>query len=178
MSTILHINASGTTEGSVTRAATDRLIADLDATTVITRDLAATPLPQVDHAWIHARLVPEDDKSADDKAILALSDELVAEIQAADIIVIGMPIYNFGMPAALKAWVDLMARPKLTFAYTETGPVGLLEGKRAVVAVASGGVPINSAMDFATPHMERILQFVGVTEIEVHAAADVIEQAA
>ncbi|WP_342076533.1 NAD(P)H-dependent oxidoreductase [Yoonia sp. SS1-5] len=178
MSTILHINASGVTDGSVSRAATNRLIANLNPTRVITRDLAATPLPQIDSAWINARLVPADDQSADDQAILALSDVLIAELQAADTVVIGMPIYNFGMPAALKAWIDLIARPKVTFAYTANGPVGLLENKRAIVAVASGGVPVDSALDFATPHLRQVLQFVGISDISVHVAKELLDQAA
>jgi FMN-dependent NADH-azoreductase len=105
---------------------------------------------------------------------LALSDTLIEELEAADTIVIGMPIYNFGMPAALKAWIDLMARPKVTFAYTESGPVGLLNDKRAIVAVASGGVPVDSPADFATPHLRQVLRFVGIDDITVHAAKDLI----
>ena len=124
--TILHINASGTTDGSVSRAATARLIADMNPARVITRDLAATPLPQIDETWITARMVPEADRTDADRAALALSDDLIAELRAADAVVIGLPIYNFGMPAALKAWIDLIARPKVTFAYSEAGPVGLL----------------------------------------------------
>ena len=141
---------------------------------VIRRDLAATPLPQVDGTWITSRLVPEADQTDADRASLALSDTLIAELQAADTIVIGMPIYNFGMPAALKAWIDLMARPKITFAYTESGPVGLLKDKRAIVAVASGGVPVDSAVDFATPHLRQVLRFVGIQDITVHAAKDLL----
>lgn len=172
--TILHINASGSTATSVSRAATAKLIADLGASEVISRDLAADPLPQVDEGWIKARLVPEDDRTMAEREILALSDRLIREIDAADIIVIGMPIYNFGMPAALKAWIDLIARPKVTFAYTENGPVGLVEGKRAIIAVASGGVAVDSPADFATPHLRQVLQFIGVRDITVHVAKDVI----
>ncbi len=178
MTTILHINASGTIDGSVSRAATAKLLVDLKPTRVITRDLAQTPLPQVDATWITTRLIPQADLTPADKDVLALSDELIAEITAADIILIGMPMYNFGMPAALKAWVDLIARPKVTFAYTENGPVGLVEGKRAIVAVASGGVPVGAAMDFATPHMELVLNFIGITDIAVHTAKEVVAKAA
>lgn len=170
--TILHINASGTMEGSFSRAATDQLITETGDVDVITRDLAATPLPQVDGTWIAARLVPEEDRTDAERASLALSDALIAELDAADVIVIGMPIYNFGMPASLKAWIDLIARPKVTFRYTENGPVGLLKGKRAVVAVASGGVAVDSPADFATPHLRQVLRFVGIDDITVHAAKD------
>ncbi len=178
MTTILHVNASGTIEGSISRAATAKLIADLQPTHVIERDLAAISLPQVDETWIKARLVPETDRNAADNASLALSDELIEELHTADIVVIGMPIYNFGMPAALKAWVDLIARPKVTFAYGENGPVGLLKDKRAIVAVASGGVAVDTPMDFATPHIRQVLRFVGIEDIAVYAAKDLLDQAA
>ena len=178
MTTVLHIDASGTIDGSVSRAATAKLLQDIAPDNVITRDLASEPLPQIDAAWITTRLIPEIDQTAADRDILALSDKLIAEIKQADIILIGMPMYNFGMPAALKAWIDLIARPKVTFAYTENGPVGLLDGKKAIVAVASGGVPVGAPMDFATPHMEQVLKFVGVSDITVHTAKDVVAQAA
>ena len=84
-----------------------------------------------------------------------------------------MPVYNFGMPAALKAWIDLVARPKITFAYTEGGPVGLLEGKRAIVAVASGGTQIGGAGDFATPHLRHVLNFIGISDTTIVNARDV-----
>ncbi|MEO0905712.1 MAG: NAD(P)H-dependent oxidoreductase, partial [Pseudomonadota bacterium] len=119
MTTVLHINASGTINGSVSRAATAQLLQELAPTKVITRDLAKRPLPLIDETWITTRLIPEAEHTDADRAVLALSDELIAELRAADVILIGMPMYNFGMPAALKAWVDLIARPKVTFAYTE-----------------------------------------------------------
>lgn len=178
MTTVLHINASGTKQGSVSRAATAQLLQNLSPTRVITRDLAETPLPQVDETWITTRLIPEAELTAADRNVLALSDELIAEIKEADVILIGLPMYNFGMPAALKAWIDLVARPKVTFAYTENGPVGLLEGKRAHVAVASGGVPVGAPMDFATPHLQQVLRFIGIDDITIHTASEVIAQKA
>jgi FMN-dependent NADH-azoreductase len=178
MTTVLHINASGISDGSVSRAATAKIIADLAPSKIITRDLAITPMPQVNSQWINARLVAVDDRSVSDTASLALSDALIAEIDAADVIVIGMPIYNFGMPAALKAWVDLIARPGVTFSYTENGPVGLIKDKKAIVAVASGGTPVDAPIDFATPHLRQVLRFVGINDITVHTACDMIAQAA
>lgn len=174
MTTVLHINASGTKQGSVSRAATAHLLQDLSPTHVISRDLAETPLPQVDETWITTRLIPEAELTAADRDVLALSDELIAEIKEADVILIGLPMYNFGMPSALKAWIDLVARPKVTFGYTENGPVGLLGGKSAHVAVASGGVPVGAPMDFATPHLQQVLRFIGIEDITIHTAADVI----
>ncbi|SFR45975.1 FMN-dependent NADH-azoreductase [Yoonia tamlensis] len=178
MTTVLHLTASGVSDGSVSRAATAKIIADLDPSKIITRDLAITPMPQVNSQWINARLVPPQDRSVADAAALALSDSLIAEIAAADVIVIGMPIYNFGMPAALKAWVDLIARPGVTFSYTENGPVGLIKGKKAIVAVASGGTPVDAPIDFATPHLRQVLRFVGIDDITVHTAKDLLPLAA
>lgn len=168
--TILHIDASGTPEGSFTRAATAQLVQDLAPSRIIRRDLAAGPLPQIDGTWITSRLVQASNQTDTNRASLALSDDLVAELLAADTIIIGMPVYNFGMPAALKAWVDLVARPKVTFAYTEGGPVGLLTGKRAIVAVASGGTQIDGPGDYATPHLRQVLGFLGITDVTVMAA--------
>lgn len=178
MTTVLHINASGTLEGSRSRAATAQLLNDLSPTKVISRDLAQTPLPQIDATWITTRLVPANEQTDADRAVLTLSDTLIAELEAADIVVIGMPIYNFGMPAALKAWIDLVARPKVTFAYTENGPVGLLKDKKALVAVASGGVPVGAPMDYATPHLKQVLGFIGIDDVTVHSANDVLSQKA
>ena len=172
--TVLHIDASGRLETSVSRMASAKLVADLNAETIIYRDVGANPLPQIDDAWIAARLVPASEQSDADRASLALSDTLVAELQAADTVVIGMPMYNFGMPAALKAWVDLVCRPKQTFAYMPGGPVGLLDGKRAIVTVASGGVPVESPADFATPHLLEVLRFIGITDVTVLPAKDVV----
>ena len=94
----------------------------------------------------------------------------MAELKAADVVVIGMPVYNFGIPAALKAWVDLIARARVTFRYAESGPEGLLTGKRAIVVAASGGTPVDSEIDFATPYLRHALGFVGITDVEVVAA--------
>ena len=101
----------------------------------------------------------------------------MAELQAADTIVIGTPIYNFTSPASLKAWMDLVARPRVTFHYTENGPEGLLSGKKAIIAVASGGVPIGSDMDFLTPHLRHFLGFIGITDVEFVTAKDLVQEA-
>lgn len=168
--TLLRIDASARRTGSVTRDLSDQIIARLSPETVLTRDLAETPLPQIDEAWVGANFTPADDRSDADKARLALSDTLVAELQAADTIVIGLPIYNFGVPAALKAWIDLVAQAGLTFRYTAEGPQGLLTGKRAILAVASGGTEAGSEIDFALRYMKHVLSFIGITEVETIAA--------
>lgn len=172
MTHILHIDASANQTTSASRAASAKLVADLGGD-VTYRDLAATPLPQIDGAWADARMTDPTTRSDDDKARLALSDTLVAELQAADTIVIGTPIYNFTSPASLKAWMDLVARPGVTFRYTENGPEGLLSGKKAIVTVASGGTPIGSGYDHLTPHLRFFLGFIGITDVEIVAAAEV-----
>lgn len=168
--TVLHINASARTDGSVTRDLSARLVAQYPKAHVITRDLAAEPLPQITEDWVNANFTPAEARTDAQKETLALSDALVAEVQSADTLVIGLPIYNFGVPTAMKAWIDLIARAGLTFRYTENGPKGLLEGKRAIVAVASGGTKTGSEIDFATPYLQHVLGFVGITDVTVIAA--------
>ncbi|WP_338549346.1 FMN-dependent NADH-azoreductase [Roseovarius phycicola] len=168
--TILHIDASARTEDSVTRDLSARLVAQNPEAKVIIRDLAAAPLPQITEDWVNANFTPVDARTEVQKATLELSNNLVDELQAADTLIIGLPIYNFGVPAAMKAWIDLIARAGLTFRYTENGPKGLLEGKRAIVAVASGGTKTGSEIDFATPYIRHVLGFVGITDVAIVAA--------
>lgn len=170
---ILRIDSSGRQRGSSSRALTDELVVALEdrygEVQVTKRDLSES-IPHVDQAWIEANFTPEENRSDSHRKALSFSDLLVAELKEADVLVIGVPIYNFGVPAALKAWVDMIARARLTFAYTENGPVGLLRDKKAFVVVASGGVAVDSAVDFATPYMRQALKFVGITDIEVIVA--------
>ena len=170
---ILEVSASGRRAGSVSRMLSGELIDALEmregAVELTRRDLA-DGVSLVDEAWITANFTPEEERTADHAASLRESDELVAELQAADVIVIGSPIYNFGVPAALKAWADMIARARLTFRYTSEGPEGLLKGKKAYVVIASGGVPVDSPVDFATPYLRQILGFVGITDVDVIAA--------
>ncbi|MEM9343261.1 MAG: NAD(P)H-dependent oxidoreductase [Pseudomonadota bacterium] len=164
-STVLRIDSSARRTGSVTRELASKIIARLNPSQTITRDVSHG-IPQINEGWIEANFTPAADRSDTQKGALALSDELVDELKAADTIVIGLPIYNFGVPAALKAWIDQVARAGLTFKYTETGPQGLLEGKRAIVAVASGGTQAGSDIDFATGYIRHVLGFIGITEVE------------
>ncbi|MEM9047779.1 MAG: NAD(P)H-dependent oxidoreductase [Pseudomonadota bacterium] len=168
MTNTLLIQSSARGADSVTR----RLAADVAARlggTLTTRDLS-DGIPFVSEAWVGATFTPPDARTAEQTDALALSDSLVAELQAADTLIIGMPIYNFGVPAALKAWMDQVARAGLTFKYTETGAVGLLEGKRAVIVAASGGVPSGSPADFATTHLTFFLGFLGIKDVTLIAA--------
>lgn len=162
---ILRIDASARREGSVSRDLSTRIIARFPDATVTTRDLA-TGLPLIDETWIGANFTPKDDRDDAQHAALGLSDDLIAELQAADTLVIGLPIYNFGVPAALKAWVDLVARAGVTFKYSENGPQGLLTGKRAIIAVASGGTEAGSSIDFATGYLRHVLGFIGITQVD------------
>jgi len=167
--TVLHIDSSARTQGSTSRDLTAKIVERLGADQLIRRDLTA-PLPQLSEDWIGANFTPADDRSAEQQNLLAQSDQLVAELQAADTVVIGVPIYNFAVPSSLKAWIDLVARVGVTFSYTETGPKGLLEGKRAIVAVASGGTQVGSDIDFATGYLRHVLGFIGITDVEFIAA--------
>jgi len=174
MSRILRIDASARNAGSTTRQLTDQLVARLVeqgyGAAVTSRDLALTPPALLTEAWVGANFTDESERSDDQRAALAASDELIAELEAADTIVIGVPVYNFAIPAALKAWVDLIARARRTFRYTETGPEGLLKGKKAFLVVASGGVPVGSDYDFATGYLRHVLGFVGITDVAIIAA--------
>jgi len=169
---ILRIDASGRKTGSVSRklatSAVDHL-ASKRAVKVQLRELS-DGLPFVDEAWIGANFTPADQRTEDQKAKLAFSDSLVEEAKAADTLVIALPVYNFGIPAALKAWIDLVARAGLTFKYTESGPVGLLENKRAIILLASGGTPMGSEIDYATPYLRHALKFIGITDVTFIAA--------
>ena len=167
---ILELNASGRQSGSVSRMLSAELVRAFQQqhanTAVARRDLAAG-ISFVDEDWIAAAFAGDD---ADAKPGVAESDTLVAELVAADVLVIGTPIYNFAIPAALKAWLDQVARPRVTFRYTEDGSVGLLEGKKAYIVLASGGVPVGSPVDFATPYLRHMLGFLGISDVDIIAA--------
>ena len=168
--TILRIDASARKSGSISRDLVDRIVAKASTARVITRDLADTPVPQINEDWIGANFTPADTRTEAQTETLALSDTLVAELMDADTIVIGLPIYNFGVPSALKAWIDMVARAGVTFRYSEAGPEGLLTGKRAILAVASGGTKSGSEMDFATGNIRHVLGFMGITDVTIVAA--------
>ena len=170
---ILQVNASGRKNGSVSRELSAALINALredGADPVVTERELSNGMPFVDEAWIAANFTAPEDRSAEQSAVLSFSDTLVEELKDADLIVIGAPIYNFGIPAALKAWIDQIARARLTFRYSQDGPVGLLENKRAVIVTASGGVKAGSEIDFATGYLRHVLGFVGIRDVTLIAA--------
>lgn len=170
---VLEISASGRVNGSASRELTGDLLAALEQRDgnlqIARRNLAAT-MPFVDEPWIEANFTPEETRTNAHRETLAFSDSLVTELKDADVLVIGVPVYNFSIPAALKAWIDMISRARLTFRYTDNGPQGLLNGKKAYLVVTTGGVRVGSAIDFATPYLKHALAFVGITDIEIIAA--------
>ncbi|QJB70083.1 FMN-dependent NADH-azoreductase [Parasphingorhabdus halotolerans] len=166
---ILRIDASARKSGSSSRRLTDSVIEKLAPETVTIRDLT-DGVSFVTEDWVNANFTDEADRTHAQKAELAYSDALVEELVAADTLVIGTPIYNFGVPAALKAWIDMIARARKTFHYTANGPEGLLTGKKAYVLVASGGTEMGSAIDFASGYLRHVLGFVGITDVTFIAA--------
>lgn len=167
--TVLRIDASARHDGSESRALTQRILDRLAPDEVINRDLAAS-LPAIDAEWLNANWTPEDQRSDAQRESLALSDTLIQEVKSADTIVIGAPIYNFGIPATLKTWVDQIARAGITFKYSESGPQGLMTGKRAIIAITSGGTQVGSDIDFASGYLRHVLGFVGITDVQFVAA--------
>ena len=167
---VLLINGSARGAASNTRALTQDVLAQLQAQfgelAIMERELAAG-LPLINEQWVQANFTPAEKRSAEQQQALALSDALIAELQQADIVVIGAPMYNFGVPASLKAWIDLVARAGLTFRYTEQGPVGLLQGKQAYVVVTTGGAKIGSAVDYASGYLKHVLGFIGIHDVHL-----------
>lgn len=164
---ILQINSSvrGTQSEStrVANAVVAKLTAANPGATVTVRDLGANPHPVLDEAALGALFTPAEQRTAEQAARVALDDALIAEAQAADVIVLGAPMYNFGMPIQLKAWFDAIARAGVTFRYTANGPEGLLKNKKVIVAAARGGIYPADA-DPQVPHIRTLLNFLGLTE--------------
>lgn len=175
--TVLRVDASGRHAGSQTRVLADKLLEKLQTagvTRVVTRDLAHG-VEFVDEAWINANFTPEEDRTEAQKLRLLGSDALVDEVMQSDVIVIATPIYNFGVPAALKAWIDQVARARKTFRYTDTGPVGLLNGKKAYLVMTSGGTEVGSDWDFASSYLRHILGFIGIHDVTIFAADQLVQ---
>jgi FMN-dependent NADH-azoreductase len=169
---ILRIDASMRKTGSYSRDLLDELIQQLNGEKntslkdkkITTRDLA-DGIPLINEQWIEANFTAVEERTKDQKKSLIMSDILVDELNNAELIVIGLPIYNFGVPAAFKAWIDQVVRAKLTFQYTDTGPVGLLTNKKAYIIVASGGTQLGTELDFISDYIRHVLGFIGITDI-------------
>jgi FMN-dependent NADH-azoreductase len=166
---ILQINASARSQGAnSTRLAdsiTARLLARDPAASLKLRDLAVEPHPLLDDDALGALFTPADQRTAEQAARVALDDALIAEVQAADVLVLGVPMYNFGVPAQLKNWIDAIARSGVTFRYTEKGPEGLLTGKTAYAALARGGRYRGTPADSQVPYLKTVLGFLGITDL-------------
>lgn len=167
---ILQINASARSEGAnstrVANTIVDRLRAANPGAKVSLRDLAITPHPMLDEAALGALFTPADQRTPEQAARAALDDALIAEIQAHDTIVLGVPMYNFGVSVQLKNWIDAIARVGVTFRYTETGPEGLLKGKKVYVALARGGLYRGTDKDAQVPYLKNVLGFLGMTDLQ------------
>ncbi len=167
MTNILVVNSSALGPHSVSKSLVDATVEKLKAShpdaTVTTRDVGSNPIPH----FTADNVVPEPETETQ-KAARQLSDELIGEVQNADILVIGAPMYNFGIPSTLKSWFDHLLRAGVTFRYTEAGPEGLLKGKRAIVILSRGGLysegPLQ-ALDAQEPHLRALLGFVGITDV-------------
>lgn len=133
---------------------------------VTIRDFAVDPVPHLDGAGFQAFLSKAEERTAEQQAKVAYSDALIAELQAADVLVIGLPMYNLGIPSTLKAWIDHVARAGVTFRYTANGPQGLLSGKKAYVFATRGGRYAGTAFDTQTDFVRNFLAFVGITDVE------------
>ncbi len=133
---------------------------------VVVRDLAAEPVPHLDGTRFLAFLAKAEERNAEQQVAVACSDALIAELKAADVIVLGLPLYNFGVPSTLKAYFDHIARAGVTFKYTEAGPVGLLSGKKAYIFATRGGRYLGTPRDTQTAYVRDFLRFIGIGDVE------------
>lgn len=166
---ILQINTSARSEGSQSTRLASRMVERLKEqqpqAELKVRDLAVTPHPVLDEAALNALFTPPEQRTPEQAARVALDDALIAEVQAADVLVIGVPMYNFTISSQLKNWVDAIARAKVTFQYTESGPEGLLKGKTVYVALTRGGFYRDTEGDTQVPYLKMVLGFLGMTDV-------------
>ena len=170
---ILQINSSARADGSHSSRLAGTVVERLRAASrtsaadaVTVRDLGQTPHPELNEAALQALFTPAEQRTPEQAARVALDDALIAELQAADVVVLGVPMYNFGVPAALKNWIDAIARAKVTFQYTANGPEGLLKGKKVYVVLTRGGQYRNTPADTQVPYLRTVFAFLGMTDIE------------
>lgn len=177
MTTILKINSSIRYEDSVSRQLTDKVVQKISTSTdtIINRDLNKG-MYFINERNLTAARMPEQERSREQHSFAKMADILIEELQQADIIVIGAPVYNFGPPASLKAWADLVARPNVTFKKSEQGNIGLLKNKKAYLVGVSGGIEIEGDSDFMMPWLTFFLGFIGIKEIEMIVADGIYTQ--
>jgi FMN-dependent NADH-azoreductase len=152
------------------RRIVDDLKSRFPAAKVVVRNLGKDPLPDVSEAFVSGRMLAADQRNLKETEAIALSDILVGELMAADVLVLATPMYNFGVAAAVKTWIDYIVRPGVTFSYSASGAMGLAKGKKVILALASGGVyaagPMK-AFDFQEPYLRTVLGFIGMSDVEV-----------
>ena len=171
-STLLHIDSSPLGEASVSRHLTREFVLNWKLANpggrVIVRDLATTSIPPVNAAWIGAVYTPEAALNPAQRELLAISDTLIAELQAADEFVFGVPMHNFSVPSTFKLWIDQITRVNKTFSYATGTPVGLLTGKKATILIAAGGSydrgTAMASFNFVEPYLRTLFGFLGVTD--------------
>lgn len=167
---ILQINSSSRPDAShssrLASAIVERVQTSQGKGQVTVRDLGRTPVAELDEAALQALFTAAEQRTAEQAERVAIDDALIAEIQAADVVVLGVPMYNFGVPAQLKNWIDAIARARVTFTYTEKGPVGLLTGKKVYVALTRGGRYRNTPADTQVPYLKTVLAFLGMSDVQ------------
>jgi len=166
---VLQINSSVRGKASHSTRLANRIVqrlrdADPD-TTLAVRDLGLDQHPVLDEAALGAIFTPAAQRTPEQAARAALDDALIAEMQVADVVVLGVPMYNFGVPASLKNWIDAIAKAGVTFRYTEKGPEGLLKGKKVYVALARGGKYRDTPADTQVPYLKMVFGFLGLTDV-------------
>ena len=166
MTQVLQLNASIHGEQAQSTQLADAFVAGLPGARLTRRNLALQPLPHLDAARFAAFTTPAEQRTPDQRAVVAESDALIAEVRKAEVVVLGLPMYNFGIPSQLKAWFDHIARAGVTFKYTEKGPVGLLTGKRAYVFATRGGIYAGTKLDTQTAYVRDFFRFLGIGEVE------------
>jgi FMN-dependent NADH-azoreductase len=170
------LQADNGNSGKLTQAFVNGLS---DAHTVVQRDLGSEALPHLTAAEMGAWIAEPADRSTEQQTLVSFSDTAVAELNAADVVVLGVPMYNFGVPSQLKTWIDRVARAGVTFKYTETGPVGLLADKKVVILAARGGVYQGTPADTQTPYLQTFFNFLGLSDLHfVYAEGQAMPDAA
>jgi len=170
MRKILHITSSIFGEGGQSSQLASKFVSDWTSanpgSSVITRNLDAEPLPHISAEIFTAFNTSAEDRDEQQQKYAELSNQLVRELKESDVIALGLPMYNFGIPSTMKAWIDQIARAGQTFKYTENGPVGLLKGKKAIVFAARGGFYKDTEKDSQTAYIRMFFSFIGITDIE------------
>ncbi len=178
MPTLLHIDSSPLGDASISRHLSEGFVQNWQRQhpdgKVITRDLSAEPPPVITAQWVGASFTPEEARTPEQRAALALSDTLVAELHEADEYVVGVPMHNFTIAASLRLWIDQVARPGKTFGFVDGRPTGILKDKKATFLVASGGVygpgTAMASYNFVEPYLRTFFGFLGVTDVQDYVA--------